>query len=456
MEEEPKHPGDDIRARRLQRAKHLFLALARRVEANPDRTGSLSTALGERLSEYWEPVIEAAMQAAESLGYESIHPSIDEAMARSLREKPDLALISEIYNRIPLDTLLLRQTSLEVFRQTVRAMEERNRVDLHPAEYLTMWLNYISRLIQVANLNEAESEVLNARDFVRKKFREDPVKFGSGLAETLETYAVVANAKGLYDNGREAREEAIGILRGISGHEKQLAQCLNNYAGTLNILGEKNLALEISREAVAIYRKLVESKTSATETSYSSGLQAWVDDPRPNLGDALIALSTYQNEAKLYEECLVSAKEAYDIFFELSEDFPDQFRYHLGMAQHNLGMAKTSAGDIPGGLMDFRESAKIYKTLYDIHPEVFAPDYAHILGSLALACLKDKKIEEALAPAEECVSLLRKLDEQIPGRFTRQLARNFDYLSLIYAEMGWQERSIQITEELERLKTRER
>jgi hypothetical protein len=104
------------------------------------------------------------------------------------------------------------------------------------------------------------------------------------------------------------------------------------------------------------------------------------------------------------------------------------------MAVHNLGQARIDVGDLQGGLHEIKEAAEIYKKLAEVHADSYNPAYAHILGSLALALVKNHELEAALAEMEQCVTLYRKLNRQTPGRFLRQFARNLDNLRLIYLE----------------------
>lgn len=446
----PEEAGAELgREEKERRAKHFFLTLARRAEANPDAAKTLSKVLGDRIAVYWEPALEAALEAAEALGYAQVHPVIDAAIARSLRDKPDLRLVGDLYNRIPLDTVLLKQTGLEVFRQTVRAMEARNRVELHPVEYLTMWLNFVQRLVQSHLMDEAEMEAQAALEFARERFAQSPEKFLDGLVSSLETCAIISNEAGQYSASRALREEEIRLLRGVSGHEKAFAQCLSNHAGVLKSLGDFSAALSHSLEAVQLYRTIT-AKNVGTATDYSHGLQAYTDDPRPILGLALIALSTYQNDAKQFQECLGSVQEAFVIFHELSEQFPDQFRHSFAMARHNLGMAKFGVGDKPGGLQEMRESAAIYEHLANVHPEIYSPEHAHILWSLGLAYVKNDRNAEALETVEKCAALYRTLN-QSAGNFTNPLAATLTNLRILHEAAGHADQVERISSELAQL-----
>jgi hypothetical protein len=419
---------------KFERAKRYFINLARRAETNPDDAEFFSRFIGERLTKNWEPMLEAAIQADETLERSKVQPLIDAAIAKSLREKRNLSLIADLYNRLPQDSIQLKQTIVEVSRQTALGMEERK--ELFPAAYLTILSNFVMRLYQVGSLEEAKTNAEKALKYARELCKDRPDEFQNKLIDCLEAWAVVASGFGLLEECRQAREEAINLLLGQSFRdgEDKLAQCLNNLSGTLAALSDIAGAIRCSKKAVRLYRKLVRQRRSSTETNFRSGLQAFVDDLRPALADALTALSSHQREAARFRECLASAQEAYEIFYALKEDYPDQFLHHFAMAVHNLGQARIDVGDLQGGLHEIKEAAEIYKKLAEVHADSYNPAYAHILGSLALALVKNHELEAALAEMEQCVTLYRKLNRQTPGRFLRQFARNLDNLRLIYLE----------------------
>jgi tetratricopeptide (TPR) repeat protein len=330
-------------------------------------------------------------------------------------------------------------------------MEERNRVESHPVDYLTMVLNYISRLVQAANMPEAEAQAERAAQFARERFAREPDRFRIGLANCLETLAMIRSDRGRHAESRDLREEAISLLKEASGQQRTLAQCHSNLAGVLRSLGDLDGALRNSQEAVTLYRSLVPIEREA-RVDYSSGLEAFAGDPRPSLGDALVGLSTYQNDAKLTEECLASSQEAADIFSELAGDFPDSFSDHLGMARHNLGMAKFGVGDGPGGLREMEASAAIFETLAKVRPEVYEPTLAHTLSSVVRANLKLHRFSEALSRARRLVDLSRRLQARSPSKFLNQHLFNLELLVSMLREAGQTEEAGPVLEEIARLK----
>jgi tetratricopeptide (TPR) repeat protein len=148
------------------------------------------------------------------------------------------------------------------------------------------------RLYQVGSLEEAKTNAEKALKYARELCKDRPDEFQNKLIDCLEAWAVVASGFGLLEECRQAREEAINLLLGQSFRdgEDKLAQCLNNLSGTLAALSDIAGAIRCSKKAVRLYRKLVRQRRSSTETNFRSGLQAFVDDLRPALADALTAI----------------------------------------------------------------------------------------------------------------------------------------------------------------------
>ena len=432
-------------SKRIMWAKHYFLSLARRAEVEPRDAELLSDILGDRITEYWEPALSVAMQAAESLDYAQVHPVLDRIIAKSLHDKPNMTIIAQLYNRLPIDTVLLKKTCLEVFHQVVKSMEEQGRVELYPVEYLLMLHNYIQRLYQVGDLTKAEYAARKAIDFARIHHSSDPEKFNDSLIDSLETLAIISSGIGRLDDARLIREEEITLLRTNPNKRANLAQSLNNYAGTLRALGNISSALKNCMEAVNLYREIVRIDET---TDFSSGLHAYQNDRSPNLGSALIGLSTYQHDAEQYQESLASAKEAYDIFSTLCGDYPDQFLHHLGMAKHNMGMAKFAVSNPFGGLQEIEEAVSIYERLTGIHPNAYKPDYAHLLGSLALAYAKNNRDKDALMQLEKSANIYRALAQDVPEGFRKPLIKSLNNLKILYEAAGQNENAERIAIEL--------
>jgi tetratricopeptide (TPR) repeat protein len=297
-------------------------------------------------------------------------------------------------------------------------------------------------------LAEAEENTKTALELARTHYQHHQQKFRESLAESLETQAIIASALGRYEESLRAQAEAIELFRAAPVQTRDLARCLNNLSGVLKALGDASGALRSSLEAVQLYRSLVTADPRTSRTNFSQGLQAWADDPRPNLADALIALSTHQNDVRQTQECLASAQEAFDIFFGLFQDFPDQFRHHYGMACFNLGVAKLAAKDGAGGVREMERAAEAYASLAAIHPGAYQPDYAHILGGLAVALAQNGRVPDGLKAAELCVAIYRTLYERNSRKFIGQLRSNLGNLKILYDELGYSDKAAAIGDEI--------
>ena len=97
------------------------------------------------------------------------------------------------------------------------------------------------------------------------------------------------------------------------------------------------------------------------------------------------------------------------------------------------------------------EASGLCGNLAGVDPGFYNPTYAHILGSLALALVKNRQIEAALSKLEHCVTLYRTLYEQIPERFGKEFARNLGNLRILYLETGQTGKASLAADELKRL-----
>ena len=82
-------------------------------------------------------------------------------------------------------------------------------------------------------------------------------------------------------------------------------------------------------------------------------------------------------------------------------------------------------------------------------------DHAQVLGSLAITCAKVDRKNEALEKTKQCVGLYRKLEEQRPGKFIRQLAKYLNLLRGLYEDCGQTDFAKRTLDELTRLLERQ-
>ncbi len=139
----------------------------------------------------------------------------------------------------------------------------------------------------------------------------------------------------------EVLEALLGLV-GQGGDERKplRARLLNNYSIFLSAVGDREGALEASREAAALYRELAAARPEAF---------------RPNLAASLNNLSAFLSAVGDREGALGAIREAVALRRELAAARPEAFRPDLAGSLNNLanqergGRSRGGAGGDPGG-----------------------------------------------------------------------------------------------------------
>ncbi|MBF0394756.1 MAG: tetratricopeptide repeat protein, partial [Alphaproteobacteria bacterium] len=111
------------------------------------------------------------------------------------------------------------------------------------------------------------------------------------------------------------------------------------------------------------------------------------------------------------EEALEATREAADIYRRLAEARPDAFLPDLASALNNLGIRLSALGRREEALEATREAVEIRRRLAEARPDAFLPDLARSLGALGGA-LGDAA--EAIAAFAEGIACLRPAFERLP------------------------------------------
>ncbi len=438
------------------RFKNIFVNLTRRADRRPEDAVFLAQALDGRVEQYCFEALDAALEATKGQGEKVIYPVIDQIIASYLREKPNLRLIADLHNRLPRDTIALQETATEVGRQVVNAMEERGRVTLHPDGYIDLVNNLVGRLLQIGAIEEALSRAGSAVELARVKFGEDQDLFGGRLAQSLENQALACGFLNRNVEALNALQEALPIYRKLAKQNPEkfksdLARCLNNQVNLLDNLGRLEEAAASAEEAVQIYHQISMNIDKYGNQSFASGLETWVQDIRPNLGDSLLAQSTILNKLERKEESLAAVEEAVDIFETLAQDYPDQFRHHLGMTYNNLAMGLGGLDRNEEALTAMKKSTDIYRELVKIRPEVFRQYLAHTLNGKAAALIRVGKPEEAIFCIQEAIKEYEQLTKIRPESFLPLLAQSNERLASVYRSLGNEKEAIEMHEKAEKI-----
>ena len=147
-----------------------------------------------------------------------------------------------------------------------------------------------------------------------------------------------------------------------------LAASLNDLGNRRSELGQREAALEATREAVKIRRELAQASPDAFLPDLAASLN--------NLGNRL-------SEVGQREPALEATREAVDSYRELAQTSPDAFLPYLAASLGNLGSRLSEVGQREPALEATREAVKIRRELAQASTDAFLPDLARSLGTHA-------------------------------------------------------------------------
>jgi tetratricopeptide (TPR) repeat protein len=119
------------------------------------------------------------------------------------------------------------------------------------------------------------------------------------------------------------------------------------------------------------------------------------------------------------EEALEATREAAEIHRKLAEARPEAFLPDLAGSLNNLGNRYGELGQREKALEATREAAEIYRRLAEARPEAFLPDLAGSLNNLGNRYSESGQREKAIPLLEEALDTLWPFFERHPTAFWR-------------------------------------
>ena len=378
------------------------------------------------MDKFWEGALEAAKITPKETGTSAVYPAIDQSFVAGLRENPNLQLVSELYNRIPRETVALQETALEVARQTVKTMEERNRVDLHPDGYLDVLNNFVARLLQKGEIEEGLARAQGAVTFAEKCYDQDEKRFAPRLAQALEHQTSAYLFLQRHTEALEIMDKALALYQELAAatpteYSRSLAISLNNRVSALTALGRLEEAAESAAEAVQRFRDIANSTNRPQELKFGEGLEPWIADVRPDLAACLLAQSTVLSQLDRKQESLRAAQEATEQLETLDGDYPDQFRPLLAQAYNNIAMGLSATGRDEEALAEIEKAVAQFTQLAAVRPTAYRHFLAHVLLSQSTALMRLERWEDAIEICQKAAGHYEQLSDERPEMFLQNL-----------------------------------
>ena len=272
---------------------------------------------------------------------------------------------------------------------------------------------------------------------------------GAACADASDDRTLASRARGLALHGMDlgalgqrelalaSTQEAVALYRALA--EKlpdvfgpDLARSLVHLGNRQSELGQREAALASTQEAVGLYRALVEHHP---------------DEAGADLAGSLANLGNRQSELGQREAALASTEEAVTRYRVLVENHPDAFEPSLGGSLNNLGMMQSALGDREAALASTQEAVALYRALAKQRPDAFGPDLAMSLGNLGNRQGELGQRETALASTQEAVGLYRALAKQRPDAFEPNLGAILANLGMMQSKLGRREAALALMQE---------
>ncbi len=298
---------------------------------------------------------------------------IEELVDAGMTDDP--GLLTAIDSALPLETLLLRQLSVDVNMKLLNCAS----ISRQPATRARLQLNLATRLSYLGKREDALDIALEATNLYSKLEHEHP---GSFLPE--------------------------------------LATSLNNLATMLSDMGKQEEALAIAQETVGLRRKLIQIQPKLF---------------LPSLIMSLNNLANRFNDLKRGDEALENAQEAVDILDNLEQTQHKELLPYIAGSHTNLAATLSILGKDSEAMNSAEKSAGIYYQMIQMQPDAYLPYYAASLCNMATMLDNLDRNTEALQSAQKATVVYNNLAFALPEKFLPNFARSLAIQAKCYCKL---------------------
>lgn len=385
-------------------AHSTLMVLTRLCQRRPEQLGLLRRALDGRLRELAPVAIEVALETGNPLG---------PALADCLYQGPDPELATEIHERIPDQTVSLRELAAISALQCVDYVTTRGGSRQTEAIVLN---NLAARLLDVGQAEHAVTAARRAVELYRGEPDEGVGELRPGLAMCLNTLSVAWSEVGRSGEALDTARESVALYRRLATAEPDtrvlFAQSLNTLSNRLMALGRWREARAAGEEAREIYGGLPGSPYVLGE-----------------LARCLDTLAFARLRCGLEGDALEASRQAADLYRYLAENDPDAFEPLLAGCLGNLAGILLRTGDPKSAEPYGWESLGVFSRLVsDNRPGAFGGrllDAAIGQGWILHVLGRHSEAEQTLDSAMRMVGALDAKESMVPGwRYRRLWARH--------------------------------
>ncbi|HYO70180.1 MAG TPA: tetratricopeptide repeat protein [Archangium sp.] len=298
----------------------------------------------------------------------------------------------------------------------------------HATNLAGMLTNLSSQLAEIHQYKEALQQQQESVNILRKLTgsRTGSAKYRQSLAAPLNNLSMRLRENGHFVEAYRNAMESLQIRRALEKttpgrFRRDVASSLANTASALAELGRYEEAVHHAQEAAALWHDLAETNPDAHQ---------------PSLAVALIILTQCLSELGRYKQASKVGERALQITRELARFRPDAFRNQLGSALGSLAVVHLQLGQPQKSLQLASDSLKIQKTRVDEQLTIGVSGLAFQHLNMALALRDSGSYHEAIPHANEGLSLLRTLIQELPKAFSSNLVLASTCLAHLFALTG--------------------
>lgn len=313
---------------------------------------------------------EVAMRVAVEIG-DPIGRLLADALARS-PEGTKRVVVDSTHNKLPEETLALREFAVEVMRLRVERLRKKDTAGQQHRLLLAEAQNNLGlRLRDVGNLEEALAALREGeRLFLSLADKREPLSLGN-LAGARSNIALALGDLGRHEDALASSEQALSAYRRLAAarpdaFRSDLANSLSNTASYLSDVGRYEDGLRLGEEALALHRQLATARPDAFRAALATSLS--------NTASYLCDVGRYEDGLPLDEEALV-------IYRELATARPDAFRSGLARSLNNTAQILAEIDRVDAALPLNEEAIDISDSLFRHSPHAVRSDLANTLAN---------------------------------------------------------------------------
>jgi tetratricopeptide (TPR) repeat protein len=419
------------RARSPESVHRALTMLNQTARWDQDTRAALERALKAQLGSLWQAAVVVAQETGDPIG---------PLMARALQGTEAGALSVEIAERLPRDSVALREFALVAARQrlTVCRLSDASadrEAGLAAAAHDLSW-----RLLDVGAPQEALETIGEAVAVSRRR------DLLLQLAASLAAESSCLEALGGLSDAVAPAKEAVAIFRTLREREPgvltfELASALASHASAVSGADPRR-----GQDALAS----IEESARLFGTLLENGQAGQWHDP-VDIAWRLTALAHSRSSVLAgmgrARDALEASRHAVAGLRELSELNPDAYQPRLADTLSNHSSRLWALRRTDEALAALDEAIGIYRVLAAARPDAFAPTLAGILRNRSKRLRDLGRGYEAMAAVREAVEIGRKASARQGGRATAELAVALEDQSHLLARAGRQDAAVTAIDE---------